>query len=136
MSENQARPIDLVPEAPALTFVAEDHPDLLDFEVLLLKDEKIPFRTFNSAETALAAFQEASPRPKLIISDYQMGKMSGLELLERAKKLDPNTKTMLVSGTVNQDFISKAMFKVDCFMEKPFDIPDFVTAVKSLIGNE
>lgn len=116
-------------------YLVDDDVELLRFEAMLLETVNIDILTFENAEAALHAFKNANEcKPVLIISDYQMGKMNGLQLLETAKRLAPELRTMLVSGAVVADILKHSPVKIDAFMAKPFQASEFLRQVKSLLG--
>ena len=68
----------------ALIYVVDDEPMLLELASVILEPLGYPVETFRSPETALRAFELAEPKPALIITDYAMHAMNGLELAEPA----------------------------------------------------
>jgi diguanylate cyclase (GGDEF)-like protein len=82
-----------------------------------------------SAEDALVTLTES--HFDLVISDIQMGGMSGLELVPRVHAIDPDSVVMMVSGQRNIEAAIAAMH-VGAFdyIMKPFNIPHLEAAVK------
>ena len=72
-------------------------------------------------------------RIAIILTDYFMGKMNGLELLTRCKQLDPAVKTILLSGTVEEDFVQEHASQPDKFLQKPFRPQNLVETVRGLL---
>jgi diguanylate cyclase (GGDEF)-like protein len=74
-----------------------------------------------SAEEALAALSQNTF--DLIISDIDMGGMSGLELVPRVHSLSPDTVVVMVSGNQDIEFAIKAL-RVGAFdyITKPLDL--------------
>jgi diguanylate cyclase (GGDEF)-like protein len=74
-----------------------------------------------SAEEALAALAEFTP--DLVISDIDMGGMSGLELVPRVHSLSPDTVVVMVSGNQDIEFAIEAL-RVGAFdyITKPLDL--------------
>src|SRR6187549_1191993 len=74
-----------------------------------------------SAEEALAAL--ANTTFDLVISDIDMGGMSGLELVPRVHSLSPDTVVVMVSGNQDIEFAIRAL-RVGAFdyITKPIDI--------------
>src|ERR1700754_26510 len=77
--------------------------------------------TASSAEEALAALSERTF--DLVISDIDMGGMSGLELVPRVHSLSPDTVVVMVSGNQDIEFAIKAL-RVGAFdyITKPIDL--------------
>src|SRR5437870_9523129 len=51
----------------------------------VLSSEGYTLKVFDDPCSLLEAFKQADPKPKIILTDYFMGKMNGLELLTRCK---------------------------------------------------
>ena len=115
-------------------YVVDDDDLLREFAALLLHQSGIKCRTFTCAEDALAAFTAAASRPGLIITDYAMAAMNGLQLLERCKQLEPGLKTILVSGTVNESVLQQTRLQVDRFLGKPYRREEFLDSVMLLVN--
>ena len=77
--------------------------------------------TAGSAEEALAALSQ-DPFD-LVISDIDMGRMSGLELVPRVHSLSPDTVVVMISGNNDIEFAIQAL-RVGAFdyISKPIDI--------------
>src|SRR5687768_10094126 len=75
----------------------------------------------SSAENALAAL--AKETFDLVISDIDMGGMSGLELVPRIHSLAPDTVVVMISGNQDIEFAIKAL-RAGAFdyITKPIDI--------------
>ena len=77
--------------------------------------------TAGSAEEALAALSEDTF--DLVISDIDMGRMSGLELVPRVHSLSPDTVVVMISGNQDIEFAIQAL-RVGAFdyITKPIDL--------------
>jgi|HubBroStandDraft_5_1064220.scaffolds.fasta_scaffold311394_1 DNA-binding NtrC family response regulator len=117
-----------------VVFVVDDESMLLDLAEVILKPEGFEVRTFRDAETALAEYAAAKPPPCAVITDYAMGGMNGLELIRRCRTLHPDQRTIMVSGTVDEDIYVNAETKPDCFLSKPYNAEQFVSTVRTLTG--
>jgi diguanylate cyclase (GGDEF)-like protein len=86
----------------------------------------------SSAEEALAAL--ADTIPDLVISDIDMGGMSGLELVPRVHSLSPDTVVMMISGNQDIEFAIEAL-RVGAFdyITKPIDIRHVEASVERAI---
>src|SRR6267142_868162 len=99
----------------------------------VLSAEGYTLKVFDDPFSLLEAFRQANPKPKIILTDYFMGKMNGLELLTRCKQLDPAVKTILLSGTVEEDFVQEHASQPDKFVQKPFRPQNLVATVRGLM---
>ena len=118
--------------APVTIFVVDDEPMLLEMAVMILEPLNFRVRTFRDPQTALAEFSAANPRPALIVTDYAMHSMNGMDLIRECKRIHPNQKIVLLSGTVDESIYTKAEVKPDRFLAKPYQVSDFVTLIQSL----
>ena len=77
--------------------------------------------TAGSAEEALSALSEDTF--DLVISDIDMGRMSGLELVPRVHSLSPDTVVVMISGNQDIEFAIQAL-RVGAFdyITKPIDL--------------
>jgi two-component system cell cycle sensor histidine kinase/response regulator CckA len=118
--------------APVTIFVVDDEPMLLEMAVMILEPLNFQVRTFRDPQTAIAEFSVANPRPALIVTDYAMHSMTGMDLIRECRRIHPKQKIILVSGTVDESIYTKAEVKPDHFLAKPYQVSDFVTLVQSL----
>jgi CheY-like chemotaxis protein len=119
-------------QPPITVFVVDDEPMLLEMAVMILEPLHFRVRTFRDAQTALAEFSAANPRPALIVTDYAMHAMTGMDLIRECRRIHPKQKIVLLSGTVDESIYTKADVKPDRFLAKPYQVSDFVDLVRSL----
>jgi len=115
----------------ATVFVVDDEPMLLELAEAILKPMGYVVRTFRDPELALKEFSVA--RPDVVITDYAMGRMSGMDLIRECRRLNPSQKMILLSGTVDEHVFANAPVKPDQFLTKPYQIQELAERVKSLI---
>lgn len=78
-----------------------------------------------SGKEALEIFKEHGP--KVILSDQRMPEMSGLELLQEIKEIDPSTVRILVTGYSDINVVIQALNEglIWKYVTKPWDHQDF-----------
>ena len=118
--------------APVTIFVVDDEPMLLEMAVMILEPLHYKVRTFRDPQTAIAEFSAANPRPALIVTDYAMHSMNGMDLIRECRRIHPKQKIILLSGTVDESIYTKAEARPDRFLAKPYQVSDFVTLIQSL----
>ncbi len=81
---------------------------------------------FNNPQEALVFLK--SNKPDLIISDFIMPEMNGLEFLREAKKLYPEVSMILLTGYADKENAIKAINEVGLYkyIEKPWDNDDLL----------
>jgi CheY-like chemotaxis protein len=121
-------------KSSATIFVVDDEPMLLDLAAALLQPLGFNVRTFRDPQVALKEFSVATPPPVVIITDYAMGAMNGLDLVRECKNLNPQQKIMLLSGTVDESVYASELAKPDIFLAKPYQVRDFIESVQKLAG--
>lgn len=117
---------------PTTVFVVDDEPMLLDLSVAILQPLGYDVRTFRDPQLALAEFSKN--KPAVLVTDYAMGAMNGLELMRECRRLQPQQKVLLLSGTVDEHIYAGAEVKPDAFLAKPYQLDEFIGLVKSLAG--
>lgn len=119
-------------KSAATIFVVDDEPMLLDLAAALLQPLGFNVRTFRDPQMALTEFSVARPPPVVIVTDYAMGAMNGLELVRKCKSLNPRQKIMLLSGTVDENIYAGEPAKPDFFLAKPYQVQEFIESVQKL----
>ena len=112
-------------------FVVDDEPMLLELAEAILKPLGYVVHTFRDPEMALKEFPVA--KPDVVITDYAMGRMSGMDLIRECRRLNPRQKMILLSGTVDEHVFADAPVKPDQFLTKPYQIQELAEHVRSLI---
>ena len=104
----------------AVVFVVDDEPMLLELAAVILKPLGCEVRTFRDPEVALKEFPAA--RPTVVMTDYAMGRMSGMDLIRECRRINPRQKMILLSGTVDEHVFADAPVKPDQFLTKPYQV--------------
>jgi CheY-like chemotaxis protein len=120
--------------APAkiTVFVVDDEPMLLELAEVILKPIGCEVRTFRDPESALREF--AAAQPDIVLTDYAMGRMTGMDLIRECRRINPRQKMILVSGTVDGQVFADAPVKPDRFLTKPYQINELADCVRALIA--
>ncbi len=129
-----SQPNQTTPKKAPLIYLVDDQPLLLDLAEMSLLSGGYRLKKFLDPEAALESFLEARPKPALLITDYAMGKMNGLELVERCKAVKPDLKSILVSGTAGAEIVLESEVKVDRFVGKPYQPTSLAEMVRRLLG--
>jgi len=117
-----------------LIYVVDDEPLLLDLAEEALSGMGYRVLRFSDPTAAWQSFASASHPPLLLITDYMMPGMTGVELLLRCKGVCPQLKTIVLSGTVREEALGQLPVRVDRFLQKPCPISVFETAVRTVLA--
>ena len=126
---NPAQPDD---DARPLVFAVDDEPMLLELVVLVLAPLGFRVRVFRDPATAVRAFGLAHPRPTVIVTDYAMHTMNGMDLIRDIRRIQTQQKTLLASRTVDETIFYDQPEKPDAFLAKPYLAKQLADLVKAL----
>lgn len=116
--ERSSRALD--PAAPAI-LVVDDEPAILSALMRLLRDRKNLVLTTTSPTEALALLE--TEHVGVVISDYKMTEMDGVEFLSRVKERWPDVQRIMLTGHADygavEDVINRC--QVFRFILKPWD---------------
>ena len=113
--------------------IVDDEPLIRDLLATILSDE-YECVTAESAEAALEKFQKTGF--DLVISDVNLGGMTGVEMVPRIHAIAPETVVMMISGAASVDSAIDAMrVGVFDYVRKPFEPDQVVTAVRRALNH-
>lgn len=115
--------------------VVDDEPDVLKITCRMLQRLGYDARGFDDPLEGLRVFESAPEEFDILFVDATMPRMSGLELLEAARKVK-DISVVMASGNLNQDLLSRAEEAgVDHVIQKPFTIADLRNLLGELSAN-
>ena len=96
------------------------------------------FRLFGFTDSMLALEHFIHNRSiyRLILSDYRMPVLNGIQLLKYVKKINPSVKTILISAFDMEDKLFEEFKCVDKILQKPITIPELINEVEVLLPNK
>ena len=101
------------------------------FKALLKVEGFTDAEFFNKPKEALEFLRTS--KPDLIISDFMMPDMNGLEFLTKAKKLHPECSMILLTGYADKENAIKAINDIGLYkyIEKPWNNDDLIMNIKN-----
>jgi CheY-like chemotaxis protein len=90
---------------------------------------------FIDSTLALEHFKLHQLDYSLILSDYRMPTMDGIELLKKVKAINPSVKTVLISAFDIDDKLFEECKCVNKILQKPITIPELINEVEVLLPN-
>jgi len=119
---------------PQTVLVVDDDALIRSFEAELLSTEGYKVLQAQSAVEALRL--AGTETIHLLLTDFQMPDVDGLELAQRLRSVQPETPVLMVSGSLglNDNRIENlARFEL---LTKPFELDELLHKVRSLIQAE
>ena len=101
------------------------------FKTLLKVEGFSDAHFFNSPKDALTFLKDN--QPNLVISDFLMPEMNGLEFLSEVKKLYPEVSKILLTGYADKENAIKAINEIGLYryIEKPWNNDDLIINIKN-----
>jgi CheY-like chemotaxis protein len=112
--------------------LVDDSGELREIIALLLRDRGYNVIEASSGSAALGAL-DANPAIDLLIADFAMPGMSGIELLERARAKRPQIRALFITGYVDRTWPG-GKFVDEVVVKKPFTTDQLATAVRKALG--
>jgi len=117
-----------------VVFAVDDEVMILELIAMVLAPHGYEVVTFDDPVRALEAVRADPKRAALMITDYAMHNMNGMELIEQCRAVAPELKILLISGTVNEAVYAGSPVQPDGFLAKPFPTHQLLAKVRQLIG--
>jgi DNA-binding response OmpR family regulator len=115
--------------------IVEDNPLVLD----LLREAIAPVASVSSASDAAdALLRTVEDTPDLIIADYSLNGMDGLQLLEKLKARAATVHTPVILMAPKADIVERLKpYEEDVadFLAKPFFVKDAMVRIKRVLGH-
>ena len=114
-----------------IAIVDDEEMVLTSLRSFLLLETDYEVETFSSPQTALAELREKPV--DLVISDYLMPGMNGIEFLLEVKRLHPFATRILLTGYADKENAIKAINEVGLYqyVEKPWNNADLKITIQN-----
>ena len=117
----------------ARIFVVDDEALIGEFVGTILSQEGFEIACFSNPAVALQKFEEAAVKPELLVTDYVMQPMNGMELIQKVREAVPGFKTILYSGNVTEEITELYETPPDAFLNKPFQPTTLIELVRKVL---
>ena len=118
--------------------LVDDNEDMLAMlSALLERVTSVNIECHKTPQSALAAFRAAPAQYELVITDFQMPGMDGVQLCHRLLQIAPEQKMILATGSgyFSPEAARQAGFRA--LLNKPFPLSDLTAALEAAgIENE
>jgi len=111
----------------------DDESCILSLLTRMFRKEPYELLLANSGEEAIEVIKEREVA--LIISDYKMPGMSGLDFLREARKISPRSMSILMSAFVDHELLRSAAKELGVFrcFHKPWENSILLSTVKEAL---
>ena len=122
-------------QSPVFIAVIDDEADLAYlFKEALNQIDGVQAFAFTDPSLALEHFKANHQNYMVIISDYRMPTMTGMELLSKIKDVNPAVTRIMMSAFEIQDELFQEYKCVDKFLQKPILMTDLIDEVRMLVN--
>ena len=116
--------------------LVDDEKDILDLFTEYLSSNGFNTISFQNPKKALNYFYQNQSNCSLVITDYKMSQMSGLELIKKIREKDTNCKikTIVISAFIkdNLPYDKSYITTVDKILEKPIYLDRLKKVIQEL----
>ena len=117
----------------AKLLIVDDEAGIVEEIKLFFQEEGHQVYTADSGEDGIALMR--GHLPDLLLIDVKLPDISGLKVLAAAKEISPKSKTIVITGYVDQALIDEAeKIGRDAFIQKPFNLETLKNEVDRLLG--
>ena len=134
MNSTSGTPASTEKDPRRVIFVVDDEAMLLELNAIILEPLGYRVLSFVDPVAAVRAYLLSEPRPALVITDYAMLGMNGLDVISACRRVNPTQKVIMISGTVDESTFQDAVEKPDYFLAKPYLSHQLTDLVRDLLA--
>ena len=113
--------------------IVDDEVGIVDEVRDFLTEEGYDVQTADTVKAGIALV--ISFRPDVLIVDMKLPDASGIDVLRVCRAELPNTKTLVVTGYVDQKVMDEAEnMGRDMFLQKPFDLVTLIEEIQKFLS--
>lgn len=117
--------------------LVEDDSEVLEVSQAMLEGLGYHVATFTEAEKAMDAFQRNPGGVDMLVTDFEMPVMSGLELIRKVQYIKPELPALVISGGGDESLVQRAMAQgASKVLIKPFSMSELSTAVSEVMEDD
>ncbi|HEV8643599.1 MAG TPA: response regulator [Methylomirabilota bacterium] len=108
---------------PVRILIVDDDPTVVEMLSAVLRDSKQAYAIETASKGSDAIATLFWQRPNLVLLDIKLPDMSGIEVLKRIRKADPNIPVLMVSGNATETAFAEALkHGAFAYIPKPFNV--------------
>lgn len=117
-----------------LIFIVDDEPVSAEIVAELLQLAGYRTRVFHDSCQAAEALGSSPVKPDVLLADFKMPGLNGLQLLARGKLEIRGLKTVLMSGLAADPALGEKDFSPDQWVTKPFPVTTLLKSVRTALA--
>ncbi len=121
--------------AAPVIFIVDDEPVSAEIVAELLQLAGYHTRVFHDSQLAAEALSNSAVKPDVLLADFKMPGMNGLQLLARGKSEIRGLKTVLMSGLASDPALREKGFSPDQWVTKPFPVTTLLKSVRTALAS-
>ena len=114
-------------------YVVDDEAIIAEAMAAILQAQGYAVEAFTSPLEALERIRGAGHMPSLLLTDYVMPGMNGLQLADEFRQVVPKIKVIICSGNVGVEAFQGAIHAPDDFIAKPYSVAVLLNVVKGVL---
>lgn len=117
---------------PHTLLLVDDERRVLEFMVPFLQQEGFVTATAQTGRSALDMAREL--KPSLVVLDWMLPEMSGIDVCRELRKLDPRIGIIMVTARVEEtDRVTGLEVGADDYLTKPFSLRELAARIRSVL---
>ncbi|MBU1341199.1 MAG: response regulator, partial [Proteobacteria bacterium] len=125
-----------LPRGSGNVLFVDDEESLVDFGTIVLERVGYKVEGYTSSLEALEAFKKTPGKFDLVITDYIMPKMQGMELAKKILEIRSNIPVMLCTGTKSDKLVEHAKDAgIIEVLQKPIPMKSLIKAINNILAN-
>lgn len=108
--------------------------DAFDLAQMIIHELEVQsYHVFHSSDGVSALQLHATEQPSLVILDWMLPKLDGLEVLRRIRQISPTPVLMLTARREETDRVVGLELGADDYLTKPFSMRELIARVHALL---
>lgn len=117
-----------------LVFIVDDEPVSAEIVAELLQLEGYRTRVFHDSRLAAEELSNSPMKPDVLLADFKMPGLNGMQLLARGKAEIRGLKTVLMTGLTSDFVFGEKDFAPDQCVTKPFPVMTLLKSVRAALA--